>query len=135
MNCRHRLKPSPASSAAFGMSLTHSIGCGAKCQPLTGHSSSHHAKPPRLGGGSSVQTALLPGSGAVGDAFTTATHLCPRPRSSCSPPTQPDAQCPDSWQGSSTTPRFVATVSPSFCVATACAEPNGLTLRGCALRG
>src|SRR5215510_7369499 len=117
------------------MSLTHSIGSGAKCQPCTGHSSSHQAKPPRLGGGSSVQTAFLPGSGAVGEAFTTATHLCSRPRKSWRPPTQPEAQCPACWQGSSTTPRFVAAVSPSFCVATACAEPNGLIFRCCAWRG
>src|SRR5262249_12374053 len=109
------------------MSFTHSIGSGAKCQPCTGHSSSHQAKPPRLGGGSSVQTALWPGSGAVGDAFTTATQRCRAPRSSCRPPTQPEAQCPASCDGSSTTPRFVATDSPNFCVATACAEPNGLT--------
>src|SRR5215475_14066895 len=116
------------------MSLTHSIGSGAKCQPCTGHSSSHQAKPPRLGGGSSVQTALLPGSGAVGDALATATQRCWAPRSSCSPPIQPEAQCPACWQGSRITPRLVATLSPSFCVATDCAEPNGLILRGCAFR-
>src|ERR1039458_5947586 len=117
------------------MSLTHSIGSGAKCQPRTGHSSSHQAKPPRLGGGSSVQTAFLPGSGAVGDAFATATQRWPAPRRSCRPPTQPEAQCPDCWQGSRIAPRLVATISPSFCVATACADPNGLILRGCAFAG
>src|SRR5262245_34942828 len=130
MKCRHRLHPSPASRALGGMSSIRSIGSGSKCHPRTGHSSSHHAKPPRLGGGSSVQTSLLPGSGAVGDAFTTATQRCPAPRRSCSPPTQPDAQCPARWQGSSTTPCFVAVFSPSFCVATACAEPNGLIFLG-----
>src|ERR1017187_9030463 len=117
------------------MSLTHSIGWCSKCQPCSGHSSSHHAKPPRLGGGSLVQTAFVPGFGAVGEAFTTAIHRCWAPRRSCRPPTQPEAQCPACWQGSRITPRFVATLSPSFCVATACAEPNGLVSRGCAFRG
>src|SRR5215831_18746845 len=117
------------------MSLTHSIGSGANCQPFTGHSSSHQAKPPRLGGGSSVQTAFLPGSGAVGEALTTATQRWCAPLRSCRPPTQPEAQCPACWQGSRITPTVVATGSSSFCVATACAEPNGLIFRGCAARG
>src|SRR2546421_905278 len=117
------------------MSLTHSIGSGENCQPFTGHSSSHQAKPPRLGGGSSVHTARLAGSGAVGDAFTTATQRCSAPRNSCRPPTQPEAQWPRCWHGSRITPSLVATLSANPCVATACAEPYGLIFRGCALSG
>src|SRR5262249_24347747 len=121
--------------AAFGMSLTHSIGCGANRQPRTGQSSSHQANPPRLGAGSSVQTAFCPGSGAVGEALTTATQRCAAPRNNWRPPTQPEAQCPASAAGSRRPPCFGAALSPSFCVATACAEPNGLIFRDCPLRG